>query len=388
MLASSDLLTVLQALDYWACSCHFAGMDPYDGLAATRVPSALKAAARARQVVVQAARRSPVDLRGLTGTRPRRIAKAVGLYAAGYAALYHTRWNGLAEERGTDLLEWLAEHDGGAEAKAAWGYEFDVQTRWAFYPAGSPNIIATTFVAAGFLDWYERLHKPSYLEEAKKACHFLLQDLLRDGRKGPYFAYIPGSSTLVHNANMLGCAMLARCGAAAEQADWIRIARDATETTLRATDERGLWPYGDGSGLDWVDGFHTAYILSALHRVWSTVGEDPGLLEAIRRGLDAYVRLLLTPQRVPRYSDRSLYPIDIHCASSAIDLLIRLREVDDRCWDIATEVARWTIAEMYDPSGYFYYQKTRWYTNKIPYIRWSQAHMFRALARMAAAMPK
>ena len=38
----------------------------------------------------------------------------------------------------------------------AWGYEFDVQTRWSFYPARTPNIIVTTFVANAFLDWYER----------------------------------------------------------------------------------------------------------------------------------------------------------------------------------------------------------------------------------------
>lgn len=387
MSGSSGLFTVLDALDRWAVSRDFAGVDPYDGLAATRVPSRLKAATRTRQALVQAAKRSPVDVRGLTGTRPRRIAKALGLYAGGYASLSQTTWDGQAKERGSSLLAWLAEHHGGAEETAAWGYEFDVQTRWAFYPAGSPNIIATTFVAAAFLDWYECSHEPSHLEEAKRACRFLLAELLRDGSQGSYFAYVPGVSTLVHNANLLGCALVASCGSAAEQADWVTIARDAAETTLRATDERGLWSYGEGLGLEWIDGLHTAYTLGALHNVWCAAG-DAEVLGAIRRGLDAYIRLLFTPQGVPRYSDRSLYPIDIHCASSAIDLFVRLRDVDERCWDLATGVARWTIAEMYDPSGFFYYQKTRWYTNKIPYIRWSQAHMFRALARMAAAMPQ
>jgi hypothetical protein len=51
----------------------------------------------------------------------------------------------------------------------------------------------------------------------------------------------------------------------------------------------------------------------------------------------------------------------------------------------ARRVARWTIANLYDPTGYFYYQKTRWYTNRIPYVRWSQAHMFAALGSLAAA---
>jgi hypothetical protein len=29
----------------------------------------------------------------------------------------------------------------------------------------------------------------------------------------------------------------------------------------------------------------------------------------------------------------------------------------------------------------FYFQKTRWYTNRIDYMRWSQAWMFLALTR-------
>jgi len=39
---------------------------------------------------------------------------------------------------------------------------------------------------------------------------------------------------------------------------------------------------------------------------------------------------------------------------------------------------------MQDIEGFFYYQKWKWYTNKIPYIRWSQAWMFYALAYLIA----
>jgi hypothetical protein len=51
---------------------------------------------------------------------------------------------------------------------------------------------------------------------------------------------------------------------------------------------------------------------------------------------------------------------------------------------MAQRIARWAIDNMQDESGYFYYQKTKWYTNKIPYIRWSQAWMFYALSSLEA----
>jgi len=36
---------------------------------------------------------------------------------------------------------------------------------------------------------------------------------------------------------------------------------------------------------------------------------------------------------------------------------------------------------MWSKKGYFYYQKHRFYTNKISYMRWSQAWMLLAISR-------
>ena len=257
-----------------------------------------------------------------------------------------------------------------------------MQTRWAFYPAGTPNIIVTTFVANAFLDWYERDGEEAHLAVASEAAEFLVERLLVDRERRRYFGYVPGVTSLIHNANVLGCALLARAGGHTGRQDWVGLAHEAAEVTLSAQDQRGLWPYGEGTSLAWIDGFHTAYVLDGLYTLWQATG-DAAVLVAVRRGLDAYIEGLFAPGDVPKYRDTALYPIDIHCASSAIDLFVRLRGVDDRCWAKAQGVTEWTIAEMWDPEGFFWYQKTRWYTNRIPYIRWSQAHMFRALGSHA-----
>ena len=52
---------------------------------------------------------------------------------------------------------------------------------------------------------------------------------------------------------------------------------------------------------------------------------------------------------------------------------------------MAKKIAQWAIENMQDKEGYFYYQKTKWYTNRISYIRWSQAWMFYGLALLLAA---
>lgn len=360
----------------------YAGIDPFDGLSGARstalallAGSVLRDPARGRQALVQAHKRSPVDIRPLTGVRPRRIAKALGLIASGYAALDQAGWGGPARERGAELLAWLEQaRVPGGDARA-WGYEFDVQTRWAFYPAGTPNVIATTFVGQAFLDWQR-------LDLARDAAAFVVERLLVEDGARQYFAYVPGNRTLIHNANALAAGFVALAADGETRA----LARACVEATVAAQRPDGLWPYGEGGNVGWTDGFHTAYTIAGVYDVARATG-DEALLGVVRRGLSAYIERLFTADFAPKYTPQKLWPVDIHCASSAIDLFVRLRDLDERCLPMAQGVTRWALANMYDGRGCFYYQRTRWYTNRIPYVRWSQAHMFRALARLTAAFP-
>ena len=378
------LVSTIDALERWLRERDYAGIDPFDGLSGNHIPRALLQGARTRQAVVQAAKRSPVDLRPLLGVRPGRMAKAAGLIASGYARLEEAGWGGPARERATGLLEWLQTPFAHGADPRAWGYEFDVQTRWAFYPAGTPNIIVTTFVANAFLDWHERSEDPAFLAVAKSAADYLCEVLLVEDRGRSYFAYVPGVTTLIHNANLLGCGFVARVAHVCGDEGLAAIARGAAAVTVEAQDSQGFWPYGEGPHLEWVDGFHTAYVLGGLYDVWRTTGDDKALA-SLKKGMSAYIEGLFAQDGVPKYSSVSLYPVDIHSAASAITVLLRAAEVDERSEGLARRVARWTIANLYDPTGYFYYQKTRWYTNRIPYVRWSQAHMFAALGALAAA---
>jgi hypothetical protein len=72
--------------------------------------------------------------------------------------------------------------------------------------------------------------------------------------------------------------------------------------------------------------------------------------------------------------------LDIQCASQGIQTLINLRRLHPRSVALAGSVAQWTIANMQDPSGYFYYRKYPLITNKTPTLHWGQATMFAALA--------
>ena len=49
---------------------------------------------------------------------------------------------------------------------------------------------------------------------------------------------------------------------------------------------------------------------------------------------------------------------------------------------LARQIASWTIQNLRDKRGFFYYQRRRFYTVRKPYMRWTQAWMLYALARL------
>lgn len=51
-------------------------------------------------------------------------------------------------------------------------------------------------------------------------------------------------------------------------------------------------------------------------------------------------------------------------------------------FELAEKVAVWTINNMQDKSGYFYYRKGRIIKNKVPTFHWGQATMYLALSSL------
>jgi hypothetical protein len=284
-----DVLALADGLFRWADARDWAGPDPYDGLTG---PAARLAAHRVlRQAILQAVKRSRVDLRGILGIRPLRTATATGTAAGACARLSaHPVW----QERALRLgLSTAAEQMSGRYA-GLWRYEFDVQTRWAYYPTSVPNLVATTFCADGCLD--TGTLGP---EAVRSLAHGLLEHL----HNGSFFTYTPTSGVLVHNANLMGAALAARLAGTEALPDDLKdrltdSARGAVEVSLEGQRPDGSWPYGRGPRLDWVDGFHTGYVLLRLEQAGTLLGLD--VRSPLERGTDHYLRHLFDGP-LPRY---------------------------------------------------------------------------------------
>lgn len=356
-----------------------AGFDPYDALRGLRVPAFARRHARLRQVIIQTRKRCPIDLSRLLGVTPFPMAKSLGaqLTAAG-------RQSGVevSDSSIQALADTLLDNPHIARlAGGAWGYEFDVQTRWAFYAAGSPNIISTYFVARGFAEAWASGSLPSGLEHAEASARFMGEFL--SSPQG-HFVYTLESNRLVHNANLLGAGVVAAMGVLMGDSALVAQGLRAARTSLAAQASDGSWAYGEGSGLSWSDNFHTAYDLDGLLLVWLATGDEDAH-GALLRGARFWVDEFFEPNGAPRYyaSHSPGYPHDIHSAGTAIDVAARLASWGVPLGDLPERVAVWTRANLIAPDGSTWYQRHRFWTDRRHFVRWGDAHWALGLSSLA-----
>lgn len=357
----------------------YAGWDPYDALSSPVLRS-LGRTRVLRGAAIQALKRSPVNIRPLLRVPRQRFAMTLALAASAHARLERS---GVGESgRAARLADDVAERALNVGGEAAWGYEFDVQTRWGYYRGGAPNAVASAFAAQALLDASELSGGQGFRDIARSAIRFATANLLVDAGGERFFAYHPGSRVPIHNASVLLAGVAARC--ADDGSEELAAARAVVGFTVARQSEDGSWPYGEGPRLSWVDGYHTAYVLDGL-AAWQAREPTPFVGASFARGIDLYIRCLIDSDGVPRASLRSRYPVDATTAAAAISTLSRLAGHDERALALASRVLCWTLGNLRRRDGGIAFQLHRRYRNVVPYARWSDAQMLLALADFLVA---
>ena len=357
----------------------FRGYDPYDALNSPILSQLAKPSKWLKIGFTQTLRRIPFNLRPLLGTPKGYNPKGMGLFLNSYVNLHRVYNEKRYLKQIEFLADWLIDNHSKGYSGYCWGYNFDWQNRTFFAPKETPTIVNTSFIGHAFLDAFEVLKIEQYLKVARSACDFLLKDLnvFREADT-ICFSYTPIDNSKVHNANYLGASLLVRTYSFTHEENLLDYGKQAYEYSTRHQRDDGSWFYGEAKIQNWIDSFHTGFNLEALH--WHTKFLDERKYEPqIRKGLKFYLDNFFLEDGTPKFYHNLTYPIDIHCPAQALVTLSKLRNYDSRAVLTLKKVLRWTIENMQDPQGFFYFRKGKILKNKIPYIRWGQAWMLRGL---------
>jgi hypothetical protein len=382
---------IVRAYERLARWCHeqrYSGYDPFDGLNSSVFQATPLARSRtARLMWTQLFKRSPVNLRGLARVPAEKNPKGTALFTLAALARYRRERTAETAREARQLVNDLLSARLDGWSGAAWGYNFDWQGRAFFAPRGTPTIVPTAFAARALLEAARALDEKSYLETARSACDFILRDLHRseEGEREICWSYSPLDRTRVFNASLLAAETLAAVGHETGEGELIEWAMRGARYVARRQREDGSWAYGADGYQSWADNFHTAFVLMSLSRIMESCNDEEcrdELGATARRGYEFWRDRFFLADGWPKYYHDRLYPADAHSAGAAIVALVELQWIDADALRLAEKIALWTISNLQDERGYFYYQRRRFHTVRTPYMRWSQAWMLYALARL------
>ena len=367
----------------------FESFDPFDALTSPLVYRITRKASIAQRLAIQINRRSPVNFRPILGIRQKRHPMALSHMVRAYVLLSQFNRNALYHKHINDLLDCLQTMAIGRTEQVGWGLDYPYATRFARVDANTPNLFTTVNVANSFLEAAALFGKHEWIKTATHAAGFIIEQLgfVEEG-DSIWFRYYPGQNIPVFNVTALMAAFLTRLSSLTHQTFYDSIISRACLFLAKWQNQDGSWFYARERNGEWIDGFHTAYVLQSLRSVYS-LRPTSSIQDSLNRGLVFYKAHLLNADGLPKYYSSSTYPIDSQNCAQALETLTELSIDYPECLDLASKAfitSRKFLFRDRGDEGYFILSRGRVLTNRLYSLRWAQAPMIVAMLSLRRAI--
>jgi len=387
-LATSDINLILDQVYDWSHKQNYRGYNKHDGLNSPVLNTLLGWSKWPRLIAIQGVMRFPVNIRPLLFIPKTYNPKGLALFTMGLLDRYSTTKDKRHLIEAEQLLKLLLEiKSPGNWSGICWGYHYPWRDPGFFAPTNTPNAVVTCFVCEAFLQAYRITGKQAYLDIVESAINFMLGDLtvLKNNSLELCLSYMPLPMTMrVMDVSILIGAVISQHATLARTSIHSESAHKLVQYVIRQQTNEGAWFYTDPPSDSHIrhDNYHTGFILDALQR-YMDASNNYDWQKQYNNGLLFYANQLFNKNGSPRWMSDTDFPHDIHGAAQGILTFSRhLNEYSALVKNIYT----WSLQNMYNTKGYFYYQETRYYTKKFNLLRWCNAWMAHALSRLTTTL--
>jgi hypothetical protein len=306
-------------------------------------------------------------------------------FAMGFGFLYETTGRKEYRDKAVHFLEALVASRCQGFKDYCWGYPFDWVTRNGTIPAQTPLVTTTPYV-------FEAFHQMNVLEPRKEWTEVLTSiahHAATDIKDFPVSAtasscsYTPYDCGGVINAAAYRSAMLTSAARLFDRGDYWNIAERNLNFVLENQNQDGSWHYAVDGVRDFVDHFHTCFVMKALAKVHALTGHE-GCRNALASGLKYYMRNLLDDGGLPKPFAKAprltVYKRELYDCAESINLCLLLRDRFPECQATLDKVVAGIVKEWVKPDGSFRSRQLFLGWDNVPMHRWAQSQMFRSLA--------
>jgi hypothetical protein len=306
-------------------------------------------------------------------------------YSMGFSLLYQSTGDQRHYERAAHYAQVLKETRSPGYERYGWGYPFNWVTRGGIVPAHTPLITSTPYA----YETYDLLHQidgdAKWLEIMQSIAEHARQDI-RDFPTSPSasscgYSPLEGVGGVV-NASAYRAFLLTSASVTFRNDSYGEIAGRNLNYVLDSQNEDGSWYYATDGERNFIDHFHTCFVLKALGKIEKMTGHQR-CGAAIDRGLQFYVDHLFDPQGQPtpffRAPRLTVYRQELYDYAECINLCVLLKKrspvLDDRLGVVLQDLfSRWQKAD-----GSFRSRKLMLGWDNVPMHRWGQSQIFRSL---------
>jgi hypothetical protein len=317
--------------------------------------------------------------------QPMRLPIADAHYAMGFAFLHEATWEPKYLEKAVHFLDVLKESRSPGFTEFCWGYPFDWVTRNGILKAHTPFITTTPYVFEALL----QVNQLRPRDEWKNILLSAVRHATTDIKDQPFpgggntCSYMPDGEFNVVNASAYRATMLVSAAKFFGNNEWLKIAEGNVSFVLAAQNADGSWPYAKDGVRDFVDHFHTCFVMKALAKIYLQTGELK-IFDALKKGVDYYQKNLFGEDGMPRPFSKAprltVYQCELYDCAECINLCLLLRKDFPQLDKTLETVAAGILENWVKPDGSFRSRKLILGWDNVPMHRWAQSQMFRALA--------
>lgn len=170
-----------------------------------------------------------------------------------------------------------------------------------------------------------------------------------------------------------------------------KVAERNLKFVLDSQNDNGSWFYAMDGTRDFVDHYHTCFVMKALAKIHALTG-DAGCYEALNRGVEYYLANLFAIDGLPKPFSKAprltVYQRELYDCAECINLCLLLRDRFPQLQATLETVTRGILRDWIKPDGSFRSRRLHLGWDNVPMHRWGQSQMFRSLAFYCSATGK
>lgn len=305
-------------------------------------------------------------------------------YAMGFAFLAHEEGDE-NHRRAVEFLESLVASRSAGYPRHCWGYPFDWVTQAGTIPAWTPFITSTPYVYEAFRDVHRIDRNPAWLAICRSIAEHAMNDIKEfptaSGASAAGYSPIDLKGGVVNAAAYRAWLLTAASVDFGEEQYW-RAAQRNLAFVVESQRPDGAWPYSAKDPRDFVDHFHTCFVLKALAKIEA---ERPGSCDgALSRGVGFYTKNLFDDDGLPKPFAKAprmvMYKRELYDYAECLNVCVLLGDSRPVLLETLTCALRDFLTRWVKPDGSFRSRELLLGWDNVPMHRWAQSQMFRSLA--------